>query len=100
MCYDAYDWEPTPEEFIEVYSFIDREQIYTNGSKLIPVFRVEDMLEHYYKERTCKIKRHEVYGPSVDGSITRKLLLNCSKCGKRIGITDNYCRKCGARVVL
>ena len=49
MCYDAYDWEPTPEEFIEVYSFIDRKQIYTNGSKLIPVFRVEDMLEYYYK---------------------------------------------------
>lgn len=53
MCYDIQDWESIPEEFIETYCFIDKEQIYTNGSKLIPVFRVEQMLDHYYKERRC-----------------------------------------------
>ena len=37
----------TPEEFIKQYSFKDKEEIYTNGSELIPVFRVEQMLEHY-----------------------------------------------------
>lgn len=35
------------EDFIEQYSFRDDERTYTNGSKLIPVFRVEQAIEHY-----------------------------------------------------
>lgn len=38
------DWE----KFIEDYSFEDKEEVYTNGSMLIPVFRVEQMIEHYF----------------------------------------------------
>lgn len=33
--------------FIKEYSFKDKEEIYTNGSDLIPVFRVEQAWEHY-----------------------------------------------------
>ncbi len=35
------------QEFIDDYSFKDTEEVYTNGSKLIPVFRVEQAIEHY-----------------------------------------------------
>ena len=35
-------------KFIEDYSFEDKEEVYTNGSMLIPVFRVEQMIEHYF----------------------------------------------------
>lgn len=38
-------------EFVKSYSFKDSEEVYTNGSNLIPVFRVEQMLEHYYPKR-------------------------------------------------
>lgn len=38
------DWE----KFVEDYSFKDKEEVYTNGSMLIPVFRVEQMIEHYF----------------------------------------------------
>ena len=38
----------TPAEFIENYSFKDVAQVYTNGSKLVTVFGVEQMLEHYF----------------------------------------------------
>ena len=38
------DWE----KFIEDYSFEDKEEVYTNVSMLIPVFRVEQMIEHYF----------------------------------------------------
>jgi hypothetical protein len=38
------DWE----KFLEDYSFKDKEEVYTNGSMLIPVFRVEQMVEHYF----------------------------------------------------
>ena len=37
-------------DFLESNSFIDTEQIYTNGSKLIPVFRVIQALEHFAPE--------------------------------------------------
>lgn len=38
----------TVEEFIEQYSFKDEKQIYTNGSVLLPVFRVKQMIDHYF----------------------------------------------------
>ena len=40
----------TIEEFIKQYSFKDTEEIYTNGTELIPVFRVMQAIEHYIKE--------------------------------------------------
>ena len=36
------------KDFIKNYSFKDKEERYTNGSMLIPVFRVEQMLEYYF----------------------------------------------------
>lgn len=42
-------------KFLQEYSFKDKEQIYTNGSELIPVFRVEQMIEQYLVEKqTCE----------------------------------------------
>ena len=38
---------PTFEEFIDEYSFKDKEEIYTNGSELIPSFRVMQAWDHY-----------------------------------------------------
>lgn len=40
----------TIDEFIDNYSFFDKEQIYTNGGRLIPVFRIYQALEHYFPE--------------------------------------------------
>ena len=37
---DAMMFPETIEEFIDQYKFIDTDQIYTNGSELIQVFRV------------------------------------------------------------
>lgn len=45
---DSMTFPDTIEEFLEGYSFIDKKEYYTNGTKLIPVFRVEQALEHYY----------------------------------------------------
>lgn len=35
-------------EFIHQYEIADKEEVYTNGSMLIPVFRVQQMVEHYF----------------------------------------------------
>ena len=45
------DWR----EFLHDYSFKDTEEIYTNGSELMPVFRVEQLIEHL--ELNQKIQR-------------------------------------------
>ena len=43
---NSMDFPKTWEEFAEQYGFCDEEQIYTNGAILIPVFRVNQWLEH------------------------------------------------------
>ena len=40
----------TLDEFIKQYSFIDEEQIYTNGSELIQTFRIKQWEEHKKQE--------------------------------------------------
>lgn len=44
---DVMNFPERIEDFIEQYSFRDDEGTYTNGSKLIPVFRVKQAIEHY-----------------------------------------------------
>ena len=43
---NVMDFPETWEEFEKQYGFTDTEQVYTNGSRLIPSFRVEQWLEH------------------------------------------------------
>lgn len=50
---DMMDFPPTFKEFIDKYSFKDKEEIYTNGDELIPSYRVMQAWDHY----TRNIKR-------------------------------------------
>ena len=43
-------------EFLEDYSFLDSKEVYTNGSKPIPVFRVEQMVENYWEKEVKQAK--------------------------------------------
>ena len=47
---DKMEFPKTMREFIDNHSFNDIEEVYTNGAELVPVFRVEQALEHYEKE--------------------------------------------------
>lgn len=40
------EFPETFEEFAKAYSIVDRKEVYTNGVKLIPVFRVKQWLEN------------------------------------------------------
>jgi len=44
------DWE----EFLKSYQFKDSNEVYTNGSELIPVFRVMQMIEHYFMQKQAE----------------------------------------------
>ena len=67
---DKMEFPKTMKEFIDSYSFKDKEEVYTNGAELVPVFRVEQALEHYKKEIrnkaidefVIKLKRVRGYG--------------------------------------
>lgn len=43
---DMMTFPATFDEFAEQYKIVDNEEIYTNGSELIPIFRVKQWLEH------------------------------------------------------
>lgn len=45
-CGEQMDFPNTFDEFAEDYGFKDKDEVYTNGSELIPVFRVKQWLEH------------------------------------------------------
>ena len=51
---DKMGFPKTIQEFIEGHSFKDSDEVYTNGAELIPVFRVEQALEHYEQESRAK----------------------------------------------
>lgn len=50
---DRMEFPKKMKEFIDSYSFKDKEEVYTNGAELIPVFRVEQAMEHYFEQK-CK----------------------------------------------
>ena len=43
---EVMNFPKTFKEFEKYYGFTDTEEVYTNGIRLIPVFRVEQWLEH------------------------------------------------------
>ena len=82
---DCMTFPETLDEFLEQYQFKDSEEIYTNGSMLIPVFRVKQWAEHI---------------PAVDAVE----VVRCGQCMfgdwfvRRGGGKYCYCLKTGARM--
>lgn len=56
----------TVEEFMDQYKIVDREQIYTNGAELVPVFRMMQWVEH------CREKLQEAEN--------LRLVVTCGEC--------------------
>ncbi len=47
MSGDVMNCPDTVDKFIEQYKIVDTEQIYTNGAKLIPAFRMKQWCKHF-----------------------------------------------------
>ena len=45
---DSMNFPESIFDFLDSYSFYDKEEIYTNGSQLVQMYRVEQALEHYF----------------------------------------------------
>ena len=91
------------EDFLHDYEFEDARRIYTNGSRLIPSFRVKQMMEHYAPVRHGRwLHTEEPLGwKDVD-------CMECSACHDSWIIEEdycfddmpiwNYCPSCGAKM--
>ena len=86
------------EDFLHDYEFEDARRIYTNGSRLIPSFRVKQMMEHYAPVR---------YGRWIMGTGENGLQTGhrkCSRCGEIVKYgyslygVYNFCNYCGAKM--
>lgn len=84
------------EDFLHDYEFEDARRIYTNGSRLIPSFRVKQMMEHYAPVR---------HGRWIEGTGENGLQTGhreCSRCGEIVKYgyslygVHNFCNYCGA----
>ena len=78
------------EDFLHDYEFEDARRIYTNGSRLIPSFRVKQMMEHYAPVRHGRWE-------NITGGMV--ILGDCSECKVRQPVIGtNYCKNCGAKM--
>lgn len=79
------------EDFLHDYEFEDARRIYTNGSRLIPSFRVKQMMEHY----APVLHGRWLCGDYYDiGDV-------CSECDWDSQMTHpsyRYCPNCGAKM--
>lgn len=80
------DWH----DFLKDYSFIDSEHVYTNGSELIQVFRVAQLIEHLLKEQ-------DAVEPEIEGGGSTWWYV-CGECRGAIDKADKFCRHCGREV--
>lgn len=93
------------EDFLHDYEFEDARRIYTNGSRLIPSFRVKQMMEHY---APVVHGRWEPYFEEVEiynaGGVAERKQTGwiCGRCKSVESITryykTNYCPNCGSKM--
>lgn len=104
---ECQQFPDTWEEFEQLYGFTDREEVYTNGSRLIQSFRVKQWLDHIAKpERTAKVvHKSDTYVVTPPKTTTTSyetrtnLWEECGNC-HAMGMYHgwNYCPMCGCKL--
>ena len=98
---DTMSFPKTLDEFMQQYKIVDTEQVYTNGTELVPIFRIKQW-EDAHKN---VVERKMGTWINDDG------LYRCSSCGKlwahwwanamppeRLYKEMKYCPRCGAEM--
>ena len=69
---DAMQFPESWKQFLHDYEFRDSSMEYTNGSMLVPSFRVEQMIEHYFRDAVpvarCRECEHAERYERIDGT--------------------------------
>lgn len=53
---DCMTFPNTFDEFAEQYKIVDKKEVYTNGTELIPIFRVKQWLDHTRADTVRKMQ--------------------------------------------
>ena len=65
---DAMQFPESWKQFLHDYEFRDSSMEYTNGSMLVPFFRVEQMIEHYFRDAVPVVRCRECRYYAVPGA--------------------------------
>lgn len=86
----------TWQEFLHQYEFKDTKQEYTNGAALIPSFRIEQMVEHFFGRPDSEYAEWETIEPNGVISYS-KAYKQCSRCKKVefLPLKFRFCPNCG-----
>lgn len=64
---DAMQFPESWKQFLHDYEFRDSSMEYTNGSMLVPSFRVEQMIEHYFRDAVPVVRCRDCEYIYTDG---------------------------------
>ena len=87
---DAMQFPESWKQFLHDYEFRDSSMEYTNGSMLVPSFRVEQMIEHYFRDAVPVVRCGECiyFDPEGYGGAS------CAETGAMIWPNeDDYCSR-------
>lgn len=74
----------TVEEFMESYKIVDTDEVYTNGTELVPIFRMKQWFEHIDAVPVVRCKDCEHF----------EYMCTCTRNGIRISrVPNDYCSR-------
>lgn len=73
---NCMDFPKDYNKFIDDYAFEDSKQVYTYGSRLIPTFRVYQMIRHYFDKDANSTENHFIEN-NTDSIAFGKYPLRC-----------------------
>lgn len=85
---EAMEFPKTLDEFMEQYKIVDTEQVYTNGTELVPIFRIKQW-EDAHQPRKGKWEM-------VWNTFFHTELPKCTVCKNFEVYKTNFCPNCGA----
>ena len=85
----------TVEEFMDSYKIVDTEQVYTNGTEMVPIYRMRQWFQHEPERKKGKWIPQD-HNKITDMASTMVFYYpKCSECGHS-GNYTNFCPRCGA----
>ena len=92
---DCMTFPDTVEEFMEQYKVVDTEQVYTNGTEFVPIYRMRQWFQHEPERKKGKWIKLDMHAHLADHK--------CTACGQECYVPTcmgepmyTYCPNCGA----
>ena len=58
---ECMSFPDTVEEFMDSYKIVDTEQVYTNGTEMVPIYRMRQWFQHEPEIVRCKDCKHSEF---------------------------------------